>query len=53
LRRSAGVGVAAMLGIALLWGGNFAKPVSAMEKMVENVRQAKSYQCTQIVQNDV
>ncbi len=38
-----GVGAAAVVGFVLLWGGTFAKRVSAMEKMAENIRQAKSY----------
>ncbi len=42
------IGVAAMLGLFLLYGGITATPVSAMEQMAENVRKAKSYKCTQI-----
>ena len=37
------VGSAAVLGFVLLWGGSAVQPVSAMEKMAENVRKAKSY----------
>ena len=37
------VGVAAILGFLLLWGGIGASPVSAMEKMAENIRRAKSF----------
>ena len=44
-----GVGVAAILGLLLLWGGIDHKPVSAMEKMAENIRKAKSYKCDPIV----
>lgn len=40
-----GVGIAAVLGLLLLWGGIAAKSVSAMEQMAEKVRQAKSYKC--------
>jgi hypothetical protein len=36
-------GAAAVLGFFLLWGGIAANPVSAMEKMAENVRKAKSF----------
>ena len=41
-----GVGMTTALGLLLLWMGSVAKPVSAMEKMAENVRQATSYKCT-------
>ena len=44
------VGVAALLGFLLLWGGLVEKPASAMEKMAESIRKAKSYKCLQIVQ---
>jgi outer membrane lipoprotein-sorting protein len=37
------VGVAAVLGLLLLWGGSVTQPVSAMEKMAENIRKARSY----------
>ncbi len=40
------VGVAALLGLILLWGGIDTKRVSAMEQMAENIRQAKSYKVT-------
>jgi len=39
------VGIAAILGLLLLWGGIDGKRLSAMEKMAANVRQAKSYKC--------
>jgi outer membrane lipoprotein-sorting protein len=39
------VGVAAILGFVLLWGGSAAQQASAMEKMAENIRKAKSYTC--------
>jgi hypothetical protein len=37
------VGVAAMLGFLLFWGGIGGKPASAMEKMAESIRKAKSF----------
>ena len=37
------VGVAALLGFLLLWGGPTAQPVSAMEQMAESIRNAKSF----------
>jgi hypothetical protein len=40
------VGVAALLGFLLLWGGIKTKPVSAMEQMAQNIRKAKSYTST-------
>jgi outer membrane lipoprotein-sorting protein len=46
-----GVGIVAVLGLLLLWGGIVAKPLSAMEKMAENIRKAKSYKCIQIAQS--
>jgi outer membrane lipoprotein-sorting protein len=42
-------GLAAVLGFLLLWGGSVSQPVSAMEKMAEEVRKAKSYKCLQVV----
>ncbi len=45
-----GVGLAAALALVLLWGSS-PKPVSAMEKMAENIREAKSYKCIQIVRH--
>ncbi len=39
-------GTAALLALLLLWGGDMARPVSAMEKMAESVRKAKSYKST-------
>jgi hypothetical protein len=44
-----GAGVAAVLGLLLLWIGTVAKPVSAMEKMAESIRKAKSYKCISTV----
>ncbi len=44
------VASAATLGFLLLWGGLVAKPVSAMEEMAENIRQAKSYRVTMIME---
>jgi outer membrane lipoprotein-sorting protein len=41
-----GVGVAAVLGLVLLWIGTSGNPVSAMERMAENIRQAKSWKAT-------
>jgi hypothetical protein len=38
-----GVGMVAVLAILLLWLGGIATPVSAMEKMAESIRQAKSF----------
>jgi hypothetical protein len=45
LQLSAGaiVGLAAVLGFVLLWGGGTAQQASAMEKMAESVRIAKSF----------
>lgn len=40
------VGVAAILGFVLLWGGGTAQQASAMEKMAESIREAKSYRAT-------
>jgi len=44
-----GIGAVAVIAILLLWLGSAATPLSAMEKMAENVRKAKSYKCTGIV----
>jgi outer membrane lipoprotein-sorting protein len=44
-----GIGVAALLGFLLLWGGVETKSLSAMEQMAENVRKAKSYKYISIV----
>jgi hypothetical protein len=41
-----GVGIVAVLAILLLWLGTSATPLSAMEKMAENVRKAKSCKST-------
>jgi len=43
------LGVVALLGFLLLWGGLVAEPVSAMEKMAEKIREAKSCKRTEIV----
>lgn len=40
------VGLAAVFGFLLLWGGSVVQSVSAMEKMAESIRQAKSYKTT-------
>ena len=45
-----GVGAAAILAILLLWSATVSTSASAMEKMAEEVRKAKSYKCVQIVQ---
>ena len=45
-----GAGVAAVLGLLLLWGGIAAEPVSAMERMAENIRKAKSFRAVMIVE---
>ena len=45
-----GVGVAAHVGISLALGRDRHQVASAMEKMAENVRKAKSYKYTSIVQ---
>jgi hypothetical protein len=37
------VGIAAILGLLLLWGGIDGKPASAMEKMAASIREAKSF----------
>jgi outer membrane lipoprotein-sorting protein len=47
-----GVGVAAIVAILLFWLGSAATPLSAMEKMTENVRKAKSYKCTVIMKQE-
>lgn len=44
-----GVGIAAILGLLLLWGGIATKPLSAMEKMAAAVRRAKSNKRTEHV----
>ncbi len=41
-----GLGVAAILAAVLLWAPNAPKRVSAMERMAQNIRQAKSYEMT-------
>ena len=46
LSAGAMVGLAALLGFLLLWGGDMARPASAMERMAEAVRKAKSYKYT-------
>jgi len=46
LSAGAMAGLAALLGFLLLWGGNGVPPVSAMERMAETVRKAKSYKLT-------
>jgi outer membrane lipoprotein-sorting protein len=46
----AGVGVAIVLGFLLLWGANVVQPVSAMEEMAENIRKAKSFRFTGIME---
>jgi hypothetical protein len=46
-----GIGVAAVLGFLLLWGVIAAKPLSAMEKMAENIRKARSYKATVVLEN--
>jgi hypothetical protein len=42
-------GLAAMLGFVLLWGGNAAQSVSAMEKMAESIRKAKSFKAAVVL----
>jgi outer membrane lipoprotein-sorting protein len=42
------VGIAALLAIVALWGHT--QPVSAMERMAENIRQAKSYKFTMVTE---
>jgi outer membrane lipoprotein-sorting protein len=44
-----GIGVAAILALLLLWGGIDGKPASAMEKMAESIRKAKSFRVKMIV----
>ncbi len=41
-------GSAAVLGFVVLWGGSTAQQASAMEKMAESVREAKSYRATYV-----
>lgn len=41
-----GVGIATILGLLLLWGGVATKPLAAMEKMAEKIREAKSLKVT-------
>ncbi len=43
------VGVAAAVGFLLLWNGSVVESVSAMEKMVENIRKVNSWRYVQIV----
>jgi hypothetical protein len=43
-----GIGVAAVLGFLLLWGGIDTKSISAMEKMAETVREARSYRANYV-----
>ena len=45
-----GVGAAVLIVLLVVWGGIIALPVSAMEKMAENLRKAKSYTVTTIMQ---
>ncbi len=45
-----GIGIATVLGLILLWGGIAVKPLSAMEKMAENIRKAKSYSAKMTVE---
>jgi hypothetical protein len=45
-----GIGAVAVLAILLLWLGSAATPVSAMEKMAESIRKAKSYKMTESLQ---
>ena len=44
------VGLAAVLGFLLLWGGNAVESASAMEKMVENIRKVRSARWSRTVQ---
>jgi hypothetical protein len=44
------VGLAAVLGFLLLWGGIAANPVSAMEQMAESIRKAKSFRAMMIAE---
>ena len=43
-----GAGVAAVLGLLLLFGGIVVKPISAVERMAENIRKAKSFSAVMI-----
>jgi hypothetical protein len=44
------VGMAAVLGFLLLWGGNAVESASAMEKMAENIRKVRSARWSRTVQ---
>ena len=44
------VGVVSVVGVLLLWAGGVTRPVSAMEKMAECIRLAKSYKVTMITE---
>jgi outer membrane lipoprotein-sorting protein len=44
------VGIAAVLGFVLLWGGGIGQSVSAMEKMAENIRKAVSYKAAMVAE---
>ena len=48
-----GAGVVAVLGFLLLWGGIAANPVSAMERMAENIRKAKSFSAKVVFESQV
>jgi hypothetical protein len=45
-----GVAVSILLVLFLIWQGFETKPLSALEKMAENISKAKSYKCTQTIQ---
>ncbi len=48
-----GVGVAAVLGLLLLFGGVATEPASAMEQMAENIRKAKSFRAVMIFESQI
>jgi outer membrane lipoprotein-sorting protein len=53
LSAGAMVALAALLGFLLLWGGDMARPASAMERMAAAVRKAKSYRYTSHVKSSL
>jgi outer membrane lipoprotein-sorting protein len=45
-----GLGATVVVAMLLIWSATLSPPVSAMERMAENIRKAKSYTCVQTVQ---
>jgi outer membrane lipoprotein-sorting protein len=46
------VGLAAVLGFLMLWSGGAAQSVSAMEKMAESIRKAKSFKVSLVIEDN-